>query len=65
MASVHSLGQLLDLGLPLDSQVAPVASSTYCQLQLVHQLHPYLVKKEVAVVIHALWSLHSLLDHAL
>lgn len=44
-ASVHSLGVLLDLGLLPDVEVAPVNSSAYYHLRLVHQLRPFLLKK--------------------
>lgn len=54
-ASVHSLGVLLDPGLLMEDHVADVAMSAWCQLWLVHQLHPLLDNKGLAIVNHALF----------
>ncbi|KAF7243701.1 Pleckstrin-likey domain-containing family M member 3 [Varanus komodoensis] len=51
---VHSLGVLLDPELSVEFQVAVVARSMFVQLWLIHQLHPYLDKHCLAMVIHAL-----------
>ncbi|KAF7245183.1 hypothetical protein EYD10_08612 [Varanus komodoensis] len=51
---VCSLGALLDPELSLETQVAAVARSAFLQLQLFHQLRPYLDKQSLATVIHAL-----------
>lgn len=47
---VCSLGVLLDLGLPLDKQVAEVARGAFQQLQVVSQLWPFLDWKLYALV---------------
>lgn len=49
-----SLGVLPDLGLLLDDQVAAVARRAYHQLWLVQQLRPFLGKKDLNMVTHAL-----------
>ncbi|KAF7235618.1 Endothelin-converting enzyme-like 1 [Varanus komodoensis] len=51
---VHSLGVLLDLELSLEAQVTAVARSAFLQLQLIHQLRPYLEDDCLATLTHAL-----------
>ncbi|KAF7239466.1 putative RNA-directed DNA polymerase from transposon BS [Varanus komodoensis] len=51
---VHGLGVLLDPQLSLEAQVTAVARSTFFQLQLIHQLCPYLENDCLATVTHAL-----------
>ncbi|KAF7250284.1 Band 4.1-like protein 4A [Varanus komodoensis] len=51
---VCSLGVLLDPELLLDTQVTAVARSAFHQLQLIHQLCPYLEDNCLATVTHAL-----------
>lgn len=51
-ASIHSLGVLLDSGLLLNEQVPAMTRSTYQQLGPVCQLHPFLDKRVLALVIH-------------
>ncbi|KAF7252767.1 putative RNA-directed DNA polymerase from transposon BS [Varanus komodoensis] len=51
---VHSLGVLLNPELSLEAQVTEVVRSAFLQLQLVHQLHPYLENYCLATVTHAL-----------
>ncbi|KAF7242143.1 putative RNA-directed DNA polymerase from transposon BS [Varanus komodoensis] len=51
---VRSLGVLLDPELSLEAQVTAVARSAFLQLQLIHQLRPYLDKHCLAMVTHAL-----------
>ncbi|KAF7251792.1 hypothetical protein EYD10_02920 [Varanus komodoensis] len=51
---VCSLGVLLDPELSLEAQVKVVARSAFLQLQLIHQLHPYLENDCLATVTHAL-----------
>uniref|UniRef100_A0A803SUK8 Reverse transcriptase domain-containing protein n=1 Tax=Anolis carolinensis TaxID=28377 RepID=A0A803SUK8_ANOCA len=53
-AQVCSLGVLLDSALTLDAQVSAVAGRAFAQLKLVRQLRPYLVKSDLAMVVHAL-----------
>uniref|UniRef100_A0A803TMD6 Reverse transcriptase domain-containing protein n=1 Tax=Anolis carolinensis TaxID=28377 RepID=A0A803TMD6_ANOCA len=53
-AQVRSLGVLLDSALTLDAQVSAVAGRAFAQLKLVRQLRPYLVKSDLATVVHAL-----------
>uniref|UniRef100_R4GDA2 Reverse transcriptase domain-containing protein n=1 Tax=Anolis carolinensis TaxID=28377 RepID=R4GDA2_ANOCA len=53
-AQVRSLGVLLDSSLTLDAQVSAVAGRAFAQLKLVRQLRPYLVKSDLAMVVHAL-----------
>lgn len=58
---VHSLGVLLYPGLLLKDQVAVAAGamSTYYQFWLVRQLHPFLGKKKLVSVTHALITVMS------
>ncbi|KAF7246760.1 Reelin [Varanus komodoensis] len=51
---VCSLGVLLDSELSLEAQVTAVVRSAFFQLQLIHQLHPYLEDDCLAMVTHAL-----------
>ncbi|KAF7236044.1 putative RNA-directed DNA polymerase from transposon BS [Varanus komodoensis] len=51
---VHSLGVLLDPELSLEAQVTAVARSAFFQLQLIHQLRPYLEYDYLTTVTHAL-----------
>ncbi|KAF7247239.1 Calcium uptake protein 1, mitochondrial [Varanus komodoensis] len=51
---VCSLGVLLDPELSLEAQVTAVARSAFLQLQLIHQLRPYLEYDCLATVTHAL-----------
>ncbi|KAF7254272.1 putative RNA-directed DNA polymerase from transposon BS, partial [Varanus komodoensis] len=51
---VRSLGVLLDPELLLEAQVTAVARSAFFQLQLIHQLRPYLENDCLATVTHAL-----------
>ncbi|KAF7249404.1 5-hydroxytryptamine receptor 4, partial [Varanus komodoensis] len=51
---VRSLGVLLDPELSLEAQVTAVARSAFLQLQLIHQLCPFLENDCLATVIHAL-----------
>lgn len=44
----------LDLGLLLGSQAEAIARRVYYQHRLVHQLHLYLEKRNLATVVHAL-----------
>uniref|UniRef100_A0A803T7X0 Reverse transcriptase domain-containing protein n=1 Tax=Anolis carolinensis TaxID=28377 RepID=A0A803T7X0_ANOCA len=53
-ALVRSLGVLLDSSLTLEAQVSAVAGRAFAQLKLVRQLRPYLVKSDLATVVHAL-----------
>uniref|UniRef100_A0A803SRC4 Reverse transcriptase domain-containing protein n=1 Tax=Anolis carolinensis TaxID=28377 RepID=A0A803SRC4_ANOCA len=53
-AQVRSLGVLLDSSLTLEAQVSAVAGRAFAQLKLVRQLRPYLVKSDLATVVHAL-----------
>ena len=49
-----SLGVLLDSSLSLDVQVLVVAWSAFAQLKLVCQLHPFLERSDLAMVMPAL-----------
>ncbi|KAF7250062.1 Receptor-type tyrosine-protein phosphatase gamma, partial [Varanus komodoensis] len=51
---VRTLGVLLNPELSLEAQVTAVARSTFFQLRLIHQLHPYLENDYLATVTHAL-----------
>ncbi|KAF7254014.1 Beta-centractin [Varanus komodoensis] len=51
---VRSLGVLLDPELSLEAQVTAVARSAFFQLQLIHQLRPYLEYDCLAIVTHTL-----------
>ncbi|KAF7242073.1 putative RNA-directed DNA polymerase from transposon BS [Varanus komodoensis] len=51
---VRSLGVLLNPELSLEAQVTAVARSAFIQLQLIHQLRPYLEYDCLATVTHAL-----------
>uniref|UniRef100_A0A803TWJ5 Reverse transcriptase domain-containing protein n=1 Tax=Anolis carolinensis TaxID=28377 RepID=A0A803TWJ5_ANOCA len=51
---VHSLGVLLDSSLSLEPQVSVMAREAFAELRLVHQLHPYLRKSDLATVVHVL-----------
>ncbi|KAF7250549.1 putative histone-lysine N-methyltransferase PRDM6 [Varanus komodoensis] len=51
---VRSLGVLLHPALSLETQVTAVTRSTFLQLQLIHQLHPYLDESCLAMVTRAL-----------
>ncbi|KAF7252401.1 hypothetical protein EYD10_01895 [Varanus komodoensis] len=51
---VRSLGVLLDPELSLEAQVTAVARSAFFQLQLIHQLRPYLEYDCLATVTHVL-----------
>ncbi|KAF7234592.1 Vomeronasal type-2 receptor 26 [Varanus komodoensis] len=51
---VRSLGALLNPELSLEAQVTAVARSPFLQLQLIHQLRPYLENDCLATVTHAL-----------
>ncbi|KAF7238124.1 Homogentisate 1,2-dioxygenase [Varanus komodoensis] len=51
---VRSLGVLLDPELSLEAQVTAVVRSAFLQLQLMHQLRPYLENYCLATVTHAL-----------
>lgn len=56
------MGGLLDPALLLDKQVIAVARSVFCRLWLVHQIEiicPFLKKKDLAKVIHALVTLST------
>ncbi|KAF7249279.1 Peroxisome proliferator-activated receptor gamma coactivator 1-beta [Varanus komodoensis] len=55
---VCSLGVLLDPELSLEAQVTAVARSAFLQLQLIHQLRPYLEYDCLATVTHALVTSH-------
>lgn len=48
-ASVYSWGVILDLGLLLDNQMMAIAKCTYHQFRLVHQLLPFLDKKDLTL----------------
>ncbi|KAF7242744.1 hypothetical protein EYD10_10956 [Varanus komodoensis] len=51
---VRSLGVLLDPELSLEAQVTAVVRGAFLQLQLIHQLHPYLEDDCLVTVTHAL-----------
>lgn len=51
-SSVCSLGTLLDPGMVLDGQMAAVARGAYHQFMHLHQ--PFLTKRNLATVAHAL-----------
>ena len=51
---VHSLGVLLDLPLSLNAQILVMAKNAFEELKLVYQLHPFLKKSDVVMVLHAL-----------
>nr|XP_060621478.1 uncharacterized protein LOC132768982 [Anolis sagrei ordinatus]XP_060621479.1 uncharacterized protein LOC132768982 [Anolis sagrei ordinatus]XP_060621480.1 uncharacterized protein LOC132768982 [Anolis sagrei ordinatus] len=53
-SQVRSLGVLLDSSLTLEAQASAVSGRAFAQLRLVHQLRPYLVKADLAGVVHAL-----------
>ncbi|KAF7235229.1 Protein TANC1 [Varanus komodoensis] len=53
-ALIQSLGVLLDPELSLEAQVTAAARSAFLQLQLIHQLCPYLEHDSLATVTHAL-----------
>ncbi|KAF7250422.1 Dimethylglycine dehydrogenase, mitochondrial [Varanus komodoensis] len=53
-SKVHSLGVLLDPELSLEAQVTAAARSAFLQLQLIHQLRPYLEYDCLGTVTHAL-----------
>ncbi|KAF7251034.1 putative RNA-directed DNA polymerase from transposon BS [Varanus komodoensis] len=55
---VRSLGVLLDPELSLEAQVTAVARSVFLQLQLIHQLCPYLEYDCLVTVTHALVTSH-------
>lgn len=46
-AQSHSLGVFLDLDLLLDGQVVAAFNNMFFQLWLVHQLHPFLEKRDL------------------
>lgn len=52
--SVGIFGMPQDPSLLLHKQIAAVAKSSYFQLWLVHQLRPFMDKKDLAMVSHAL-----------
>lgn len=51
---VRSLGALLDLALLVDQQVTAVARSVFYHLWQVYQLRPFLGKKDLFTITHAL-----------
>ena len=51
---VHSLGVLLDPSLTLEAHVDSVARGTFLQLWKLYQLRPYLDKRSLMTVTHAL-----------
>ncbi|KAF7250955.1 Very large A-kinase anchor protein [Varanus komodoensis] len=62
---VRSLGVLLYPELSLEAQVTEVARNTFLQLQLIHQLRPYLENNCLVTVTHALkYIIKDQLSHA-